>query len=122
MASSNAAAKIVSYPRNPQPILTPLEPPSGEDVEDGVDAIEEQQPARVEPGSEGLKAQLWEDLSALGVSYKPLIFKRYDLEEIALSLADVQDQRRSPQARYIRNWGGLFVRVLEANTGKLLFR
>ena len=71
------------------------------------------------PDTLRLKDELDRELAALGVCYRRRIFRLFQLEEIAEALVEVEDARR---AGGVHSPAGLFVSVLEGNTGRSVFR
>ncbi len=117
MSSPNAAPNIVPFPdlrvvhtpstEIPHYVGTPRTPTTtrGGDGET--------------PDTERLRGELDRDLAALGVCYRRRIFRLFYLEEIAEALVEVQDARQDGR---VYNAAGLFIRVLEGNTGRSVFR
>ncbi len=66
-----------------------------------------------------MRRQLDTALSRLGVCYRGRVFRLFSLEEIATALLEVEDAQRVGR---VYNPAGLFIRVLEGNTGRSVFR
>ena len=71
------------------------------------------------PDTLRLRDELDRELAALGVCYRRRIFRLFALEEIAEALVEVEDARR---AGGVHSPAGLFVSVLQGNTGRSAFR
>ena len=116
MSRSNPTPNVVPFPLRVLPELSTRILPYDAPVvvpDHGTDGGGES------PDTLRLRDELDRELAALGVCYRRRIFRLFALEEIAEALVEVEDARR---AGGVHSPAGLFVRVLEGNTDRSVFR